>query len=150
MSQPTREEILQRAVAEMNAVMKKAVADIRALTLIRSVNKPTTVICLKGKKEEWGESLQRAPKDVVYIGRATNPAFSGGWKLKKSRWANPFSVKKEGSREAVIEKYRDYLDEMLKDDDAKEALQFLKGKTLACWCSPDECHGDVLVEMLDW
>jgi len=28
-------------------------------------------------------------------------------------------------------------------------LQELEGKVLGCWCSPHECHGDVLVELLE-
>lgn len=28
-------------------------------------------------------------------------------------------------------------------------LRELKGKTIACWCSPKKCHGDVLAELAD-
>ena len=60
----------------------------------------------------------------VYIGRP-------------SKWGNPFVIGKDGTREEVIEKYREYIlnkPELLKD------LAELKGKILGCWCSPFNCH----------
>ena len=67
----------------------------------------------------------------IYIGRP-------------SKWGNPFSIGKDGSREEVIAKYRDYI--MLKPELLAD-LPELKGKVLACWCSPLSCHGDILVEL---
>jgi len=67
----------------------------------------------------------------VYIGRP-------------SKWGNPFAIGRDGNREEVIIKYRDYIlsqPALLKD------LPSLKGKILGCWCAPLACHGDVLVEM---
>ena len=63
----------------------------------------------------------------VYIGRP-------------SKWGNPFVIGKDGTREDVVSKYKEWVQE--------QALDFkeLKGKTLGCWCSPHACHGDVLVE----
>ena len=26
-------------------------------------------------------------------------------------------------------------------------LDELKGKTLGCWCKPNNCHGDILIEL---
>lgn len=76
----------------------------------------------------------------VYIGRG-------------SKWGNPFTHKPEGtkaqyvveSRQAAIEAYREYLlnSPLLKD------IQELKGKTLGCFCKPQACHGDVLVELIN-
>lgn len=68
----------------------------------------------------------------VYIGRP-------------SKWGNPFSIGKDGTREEVIAKYKIYILQkpaLLKD------LHELKGKILGCWCKPLECHGDVLIELL--
>jgi hypothetical protein len=69
----------------------------------------------------------------VYIGRP-------------SKWGNPFTIGKDGYREEVIEKYREWL---LQQDHLLEALPELYGKTIACWCSPLACHGDVLAEFAD-
>ena len=68
----------------------------------------------------------------IYIGRP-------------SKWGNPYSVGKDGTREEVIEKYREYirLNPFLILDAKKE----LQGKTLGCWCKPKACHGDILLEI---
>ena len=78
----------------------------------------------------------------VYIGRACN---MGGWHLPQSKWANPFTVRKEGSAAAAVAKYEHYImsnSSLLKD------LRELRGKTLGCWCYPGPCHGNVLVSLL--
>jgi hypothetical protein len=60
-------------------------------------------------------------------------------------WGNPFVLGEDGDRETVIAKYRKYLD---MKDGLKHRLKLgeLSGKLLVCWCCPDGCHGDVLVE----
>jgi len=61
-------------------------------------------------------------------------------------WGNPFIIGEDGSREEVIDKYRQYL---LGNRALMDSLHMLKGKTLGCWCAPLPCHGDVLVEMIE-
>lgn len=68
----------------------------------------------------------------VYIGRP-------------SKWGNPFTIGKDGNREQVIEKYRNWI---IKQPNLMSDLHELKGKTLGCWCSPKACHGDVLAELV--
>ena len=67
----------------------------------------------------------------VYIGRP-------------SKWGNPFTIGKDGTRNEVIEKYRDWIKTQ---PDLIASLHELRDKTLGCWCSPNPCHGDVLVEL---
>ena len=77
----------------------------------------------------------------VYIGRNMSFYVKGA---NGSKWANPFSVKKFG-RDKCLELYKEYIltnKELLKD------IKELEGKTLFCWCFPDKCHGDILVELL--
>ena len=66
----------------------------------------------------------------VYIGRP-------------SKWGNPFIIGKDGTREEVIEKYEDWL---LRQPALIIELYELKGKTLGCFCSPNKCHGDILIK----
>lgn len=73
---------------------------------------------------------KREPYDV-YIGRP-------------SKWGNPFTVGRDGTREEVIIKYRDWI---VKQPDLLSSLHELSGKTLGCWCKPKPCHGDVLIEL---
>jgi len=67
----------------------------------------------------------------VYIGRP-------------SIWGNPFEIGKDGTREEVIEKHEKWIKTQ---PQLLSQLPTLKGKTLACWCSPKSCHGDTLERM---
>jgi len=79
----------------------------------------------------------------VYIGRP-------------SKWGNPFthisdkSTKAEfvvSDREIAVESYREWIE----NGDGKHLLNDLhelKDKILGCWCSPKQCHGDVLMELI--
>jgi len=74
----------------------------------------------------------------IYIGRG-------------SKWGNPFSIGKDGTREEVIEKYRLHLWEQIKSGEVtKESLHELNGAVLGCFCKPQACHGDVLLKALEW
>ena len=78
----------------------------------------------------------RKEKYEIYIGR---PSIFG----------NPFSIAKYG-REECIEKYKEYFYRRIKDDKRfKEAVLKLKGKTLGCFCKPEICHGDIIVDYLN-
>jgi len=69
----------------------------------------------------------------VYIGRP-------------SEWGNPFSIGKDGTREEVIEKYREWLSGQWHLLDQLDKLQ---GNVLGCHCKPLACHGDILAELAD-
>lgn len=85
--------------------------------------------------EHWLENPNH-----IYIGR--NMVFYVPGSVK-SKWANPFNVKKYG-RDKCLELYREHI----LNSDLKNQLPELKGKVLGCWCCPDPCHGDILVELL--
>ena len=73
---------------------------------------------------------------AVYVGRP-------------SKWGNPFVIGRDGTREEVIEKYKLHL--TLDDDLMSSVKKELKGRNLACWCSPLPCHADVLIHIAnDW
>lgn len=77
----------------------------------------------------------------VYIGRKCT---MGGWNLPESKWANPFSIKECGSAKEAVRRYDEYIRQ---NPELLKALPELKGKRLGCWCSPNPCHGDVLVRL---
>jgi hypothetical protein len=79
--------------------------------------------------------------DAVYVGRAS-PRRG----LVESAFANPYRVDVDGTRAEVIEKYRSWL---LGRQELVLKLHELRGRRLACWCSPEPCHADVLVELVD-
>lgn len=81
----------------------------------------------------------------VYIGRP-------------SKWGNPFTHQPDGKtlakyvvkdRNAAVNAYREWIT----NGDGKHLLEDLHelkgGKILGCWCKPQACHGDVLLELLD-
>lgn len=89
---------------------------------------------------EWAQAVKDGT--AVYIGRA-NPRRG----FKASKWANPFKIGPDGTRASAIEGFRLYLRGRL---DLVMSIEELDGKVLGCWCKPDACHGDVLVELLQW
>jgi len=81
-------------------------------------------------------------KHDVYIGRPT-------------KWGNPFSIGKDGTREEVISKYEEWLLGAREAPDGKappsieDAKKELTGKVLGCWCAPKACHGDILIKFVN-
>ena len=95
--------------------------------------------------EEW-----TLDEDNVYIGRR-GVVFINGKRFpeKDSPFANPFKVGRDGIRSEVIEKYETYIKDKMKKKKVKKALIALKGKKLGCWCKPEDCHGDVLLKIIN-
>ena len=77
---------------------------------------------------------------VVHCKKSNYDIYIG----RPSKWGNPFVIGKDGSREEVIAKYREYL---ISNESLLRGISELKGKVLGCWCHPNPCHGDVLVEL---
>jgi hypothetical protein len=46
--------------------------------------------------------------------------------------------------------YKDWFYRRLTDPVFRDKVHSLKGKVLACWCKPDTCHGDIIVEYLEY
>ena len=84
----------------------------------------TTVVNIKHEKYD------------VYIGRGTP-------------FGNIFRIGIDGDRQQVIEKYRSYFYNKLKDKTFRDKVEQLQGKRLGCYCKPLCCHGDVIIEYLE-
>ena len=50
----------------------------------------------------------------------------------------------DGSRDEVIAKYRAWI---VRQPALMAALHELRSKDLICWCVPERCHADVLIEL---
>ena len=72
------------------------------------------------------------PLDAIYVGRP-------------SKWGNPYIIGNNGTREEVIEHYREWLFFQLFW--GKLDISELRGKDLVCWCAPLPCHADILLEL---
>ena len=86
----------------------------------------------------WNKRDSNIPKDAIYVGRPT-------------KWGNPFVIDLDGTREEVIDKYRNWLATKALTDFAVYGNVTIKtelrGKDLVCWCAPEACHADVLLEI---
>lgn len=91
--------------------------------------KPTTLV-----------NLNKEPYDV-YIGRG-------------SKWGCPYTIIKDRptlakeiveTKEEALAKYKEYL---LASPELMASLDELEGKILGCFCKPEKCHGDILLEVL--
>ena len=80
-------------------------------------------------------------RPYVYIGR-------WNWHIQiSSKWGNPFAIGRNGTREEVIAKYKEYI--INKPELLKLIPIELKNKILGCWCAPLLCHGNVLAKIAD-
>lgn len=77
---------------------------------------------------------------VVHCKKAKYDIYIG----RPSIWGNPFILGKDGNREEVVQKYETWIKTQ---PYLLEQLPLLYGKILGCWCSPNACHGDVLVRL---
>lgn len=71
-------------------------------------------------------------RNAVYVGRP-------------SKWGNPFVIDRDGTREEVLSKYRDWV--MKNPEMIRAARSELVGRDLVCWCAPEPCHADLLLEI---
>jgi hypothetical protein len=90
------------------------------------------IISMRGRRGQ-------VPEGSVYVGRAMR--WVG---VKKSKWANPFKIGPDGTREEVKAKYHDWL---LTRPELVAALPELRDKDLACWSADTCCHTEVLLKL---
>lgn len=105
------------------------------------MNADPTVVSIKGRIQVFGARLEHAPH-LQYIGRACT---MGGWRLARSIWANPFSVRETGSAEAAVDAYKAW---MLEPERAwlRDRIGVFRTLSPACWCRDGQpCHGRPLL-----
>lgn len=97
------------------------------------------------------DSVFDAP-EIVYIGR----------KHPRTKWqgsvlANPYTIGKDGDRDTVIAKYKKWLWLQIRSNntvviDELYRLQKMDRTKLrlVCWCSPQACHGQIILDCLEW
>ena len=82
----------------------------------------------------------------VYIGRQHGKYHPKG----DSIWHNPFITGQDGTREDVIRLYEEYIRARLQQGNISvRDLLRLRGKKLGCFCKPKDCHGDVLLKLIE-
>ena len=76
----------------------------------------------------------------VYIGRANYYL-----NIPASKFANPYKIR-DFDRKTVLQMYENYIRRSPK---LLNSIHELKLKTLGCYCFPEECHGDILIKILN-
>ena len=74
----------------------------------------------------------RSDQRYTFIGR---PSF----------WGNPYRVIDHGRKEAI----NLYTQHIINNEDKRQRLNELAGKKLVCFCAPQECHGDILANLVN-
>ncbi len=72
------------------------------------------------------------PFGSVYIGRP-------------SKWGNPFTIGKDGTRDEVIRKHKEWI--YSNPSMIATIKNELRNKDLVCFCYPQACHGDTLLSI---
>ena len=87
--------------------------------------------------------LDVIPPDAIYIGR--NPKYG------PTKYGNPYRIGRDGTREQVIERYRQWLWGEIKAGRITRAeLAAMVPHDVVCHCAPAPCHGDVLRRAVLW
>lgn len=72
---------------------------------------------------------------------------------RRTVFGNPFRLHKDGgtyTRMESIEEYKGYFaTRILNDRSFRQQVEQLRGETLACWCVPKGCHGNVILAYFD-
>jgi hypothetical protein len=109
----------------------------------------TTEIHGYGSKATWTtDAREEAGPRVVHCEREPFDVYCGRGSrslgLPASKWANPFRIGRDGTREQVIAKHKRWL---VSQPRLLAALQELRGQILGCHCAPRACHCDTLLEL---
>lgn len=89
------------------------------------------------------------PENAVYIGRARAQD-----NLQKSKFANPEWLPPKSSeedRQANLKRYTQWLSDQVKTGAiTMDDLLELQDKDLVCFCKPKACHGDIVLQAVNW
>ena len=79
--------------------------------------------------------------------------FGAEYVGRPSKFGNPFTIGRDGSREEVIQKFEAWL--FVADENSSppmlitiDDLHSLRGKDLVCWCAPEACHAQILMKYI--
>jgi hypothetical protein len=94
-------------------------------------------------------------EDKIYIGR-----YNDKLRLKSSPLSNPYWISNDRKRDEVIALYKALLWQSIKqcrdngtiDGMMTELIRIsrLDNVILTCYCKPLDCHGDVVVNAINW
>jgi hypothetical protein len=98
----------------------------------------TTVTTVKKALEE--------KKPFIYIGRPNRLVKEGFG--ADGYYGNPFKLSSESERQEIYDRFYEYAVERVgEEEEYRNRVAYLDGKTLACWCAPKLCHGHALAKV---
>ena len=72
---------------------------------------------------------------------------------RPSPLGNPFAMRDESQRDAVVDAYARWLEARMQENGPQRAeierLAASPDGTLICWCAPSRCHADVISHWID-
>ena len=93
---------------------------------------------------------------MIRVLNKRNYKGSGIYIGRPSPLGNPFVIGRDGDKEKVIRKYRDFLKTAIQNGagikaelDRLEELNKKGDVVLICWCAPSKCHGDIIKEIIE-
>lgn len=94
---------------------------------------------------ERDKMMPEGKTTIVHCKKDDYDVFIG----RPSIWGNPFKIGIHGTREEVIEKFKEYLQD--KPHLIELAKEQLKGKVLGCYCNypQQDCHGRIWIAIVD-
>lgn len=66
---------------------------------------------------------------------------------RTTAWGNPFEMPDDGTRADVVGKFAKFY--FPNKDGLLAHIDDLRGKVLGCWCYPEDCHGDIIAEVVN-
>lgn len=109
------------------------------IDLAKKRNMPCIIIDV-----QESDIIKPHPTQVVHVNKEPYDVYIG--RGRGGLFGNPFPISETYDRTCVIAMFVDYL---LKTPILLEKIFDLKGKVLGCYCSPDLCHGDAIIWLLD-
>jgi len=94
-----------------------------------------------------GEKMKRV--EVVKMGGVGASGPGSVYIGRGSEFGNQFKIGVDGTRAEVVEKYRGWFLEKMREPAFRRSIWELEGKRLVCFCAPRACHGDVIKEWLE-
>jgi hypothetical protein len=101
-----------------------------------------------GSHAHWRGSDERRPR--VYSRRkgAPVPPARAVYVGRPTIYGNPFPIGKNG-RDACVARYEAWLNAPEQAALREQAIAELRGRDLVCWCAPEACHADVLLDLVN-
>jgi Domain of unknown function (DUF4326) len=101
-----------------------------------------------GSEAHWRGPDDRRPR--VYSRRKSAPTPPAGavYVGRPTIYGNPFPIGKDG-QEACVARYEEWLYAPEQAALREQATSELRGRDLVCWCAPETCHADILLELVN-